>query len=174
MLARPDYGADAEQRCDLVAGPRRVAAGLARHVRRAAARPAGREAGLVAGRHLGHAAAEDRRADPLRLRGRRHPRARRRPTPRRRSAAYAEDLGLAFQIQDDLLDRGGEGVATGKDAGRDDAVGKATFVGVLGEDGARRMLGRAARRARSADLTSSPAAPRSWRELFDFVINRKS
>ena len=53
---------------------------------------------------------------------------------------YAEDLGLAFQIQDDLLDRGGEGVATGKDAGRDDAVGKATFVGVLGEAGARRML----------------------------------
>ena len=88
-------------------------------------------------------------------------------------AGYADDLGLAFQIQDDLLDRGGEGVATGKDAGRDDAVGKATFVGVLGEEGARRMLGQLRARALGRlDIFAGRATVLA--ELFDFVITRKS
>jgi farnesyl diphosphate synthase len=86
---------------------------------------------------------------------------------------YADDLGLAFQIQDDLLDRGGEGVATGKDAGRDDAVGKATFVGVLGEAGARRMLGQLRAQALGRlDIFADRATVLV--ELFDFVITRKS
>src|SRR5918994_1834243 len=54
--------------------------------------------------------------------------------------AYAADLGLAFQIQDDLLDVTGDAALTGKDLGRDQAVGKATVVGLLGVDGARGRL----------------------------------
>lgn len=53
-------------------------------------------------------------------------------------AGYAGDLGLAFQITDDLLDAEGSTEAIGKPAGQDTVAGKATFVGQLGADGARR------------------------------------
>ncbi|MEM7488892.1 MAG: polyprenyl synthetase family protein [Pseudomonadota bacterium] len=51
--------------------------------------------------------------------------------------AYAEKLGLAFQIADDLLDVEGDAATVGKAVGKDAAAGKATFVSVLGVDGAR-------------------------------------
>src|SRR3546814_19118765 len=45
--------------------------------------------------------------------------------------AYAEDLGLAFQIADDLLDAESTPEALGKPTGQDASPGKATFVGPL-------------------------------------------
>ena len=51
--------------------------------------------------------------------------------------AYAHDLGLAFQIIDDLLDAEGEEAVVGKSVGKDAAAGKATFVSVLGVKQAR-------------------------------------
>lgn len=57
--------------------------------------------------------------------------------------AYAHDLGLAFQITDDLLDTLGDEVNLGKRVGKDAAAGKATFVSILGAGRAReqaRML----------------------------------
>lgn len=56
---------------------------------------------------------------------------------------YAHDLGLAFQIADDLLDVEGDADQVGKRVGKDAEAGKATFVSLLGVDRARaqaRML----------------------------------
>ncbi len=52
---------------------------------------------------------------------------------------YARNVGLAFQIADDLIDHSGDAAAAGKPTGRDADVGKATFVSVLGEERARQQ-----------------------------------
>jgi len=52
---------------------------------------------------------------------------------------YARNLGLAFQIADDLIDHTGDAQAAGKPVGQDADAGKATFVSLLGEERARRQ-----------------------------------
>ncbi|HEX8574372.1 MAG TPA: farnesyl diphosphate synthase [Allosphingosinicella sp.] len=52
---------------------------------------------------------------------------------------YARDVGLAFQIADDLLDEEGQEEKTGKKVGKDRAKGKETFVTLLGRERARRQ-----------------------------------
>ncbi len=56
------------------------------------------------------------------------------PAPLR---AYADCLGLAFQIADDVLDVTGDAAKTGKRVGKDADAGKATFVSLLGLDAAK-------------------------------------
>ncbi len=51
--------------------------------------------------------------------------------------AYAHDMGLAFQITDDLLDAEGTRLQTGKNVRKDKAAGKATLVSVMGIERAR-------------------------------------
>src|SRR4051794_17570113 len=54
---------------------------------------------------------------------------------------YARNIGLAFQIADDLIDQSGDEAAAGKPTGRDANAGKATFVSLLGEERARQQAG---------------------------------
>lgn len=60
---------------------------------------------------------------------------------------YGEQLGLAFQITDDLLDVCGDEAAIGKRIGKDEAAGKLTFPGLLGVDRARSEAERLVREA---------------------------
>lgn len=60
---------------------------------------------------------------------------------------YADQLGLSFQIRDDLLDLQGSEAELGKPVGSDMRNGKRTFVTILGSDGAQEALDEATRRA---------------------------
>jgi farnesyl diphosphate synthase len=59
---------------------------------------------------------------------------------RMRLDAFADALGLGFQIRDDLLDIEGDSATLGKTIGKDIAQAKATFPALLGIDGSRRRL----------------------------------
>jgi farnesyl diphosphate synthase len=61
------------------------------------------------------------------------------PEGRIKLRGYARDVGLAFQIADDLLDEEGQEEKTGKKVGKDRAKGKETFVTLLGRDRARQQ-----------------------------------
>jgi farnesyl diphosphate synthase len=61
-------------------------------------------------------------------------------TERQAVVAYAENLGLAFQIADDLLDWVGDADTVGKATGKDAAAGKATVVSLIGIAAAREKL----------------------------------
>jgi farnesyl diphosphate synthase len=63
------------------------------------------------------------------------------PEARTPYRGYARNIGLAFQIADDLIDHSGDEAAAGKPTGRDADAGKATFVSLLGEDRARQQAG---------------------------------
>ncbi|HEY0131807.1 MAG TPA: farnesyl diphosphate synthase [Allosphingosinicella sp.] len=63
------------------------------------------------------------------------------PDRRLKLRGFARDVGLAFQIADDLLDEEGQEEKTGKKVGKDRAKGKETFVTLLGRERARRQAG---------------------------------
>ena len=61
------------------------------------------------------------------------------PESRTSLRGYARNVGLAFQIADDLIDHAGNEAAAGKRVGKDAHAGKATFVVLLGEERARQQ-----------------------------------
>lgn len=86
---------------------------------------------------------------------------------------YAHDLGLAFQIADDLLDIEGNAAETGKPVGSDAAAGKATFVSILGADRARDQAGiLIAQAVAHLDLFQEKAE--LLEQAAHFVINRRT
>ena len=84
---------------------------------------------------------------------------------------YAESVGLAFQIQDDILDIVGNTEETGKALRKDSKAGKATFVSLLGLDGARIKADQLIAQACDAMNEFGEKADQ-LRELAKFVINR--
>lgn len=88
-------------------------------------------------------------------------------------AAYARALGLAFQIQDDVIDETGDEGAAGKAVGKDAAAGKATFVSLLGLDAARARAAALVEQAQDA-LSCYGQAADPLRALARFVISRQS
>ncbi|MFB2594953.1 polyprenyl synthetase family protein [Paracoccus sp. p4-l81] len=88
-------------------------------------------------------------------------------------AAYARALGLAFQIADDLLDVTGDEAATGKRVGKDAQAGKATFVSLLGLEGARRRAADLIDQAQAA-LDPFGADAAALRQAARFVIDRQN
>ena len=86
---------------------------------------------------------------------------------------YAHDLGLAFQIADDLLDVEGSAAETGKPVGTDAVAGKATFVSILGADRARAQAELLINQA-VAHLDLFEQRAELLREAARFVITRRT
>ena len=88
-------------------------------------------------------------------------------------AAYADAIGLAFQVVDDVLDATADAAALGKTAGKDAKAGKATYVSVHGIGGARRI---AASLLAQAHAAIAPLGERGQvlGGLADVIVARKS
>lgn len=86
---------------------------------------------------------------------------------------YAESIGLAFQIVDDLLDIEGSTAEIGKPAGSDAARAKATWPGLFGIEAARRLSEDLQARAWSA-LERLPGDSRGLRWLGERIVHRRS
>ena len=84
---------------------------------------------------------------------------------------YAMELGLCFQIVDDVLNATSTREVLGKSAGSDAEQGKATFVGVYGLDGAKKEADKAAKKALAA-LATIDGDTSGLEELVLFVRHR--
>jgi farnesyl diphosphate synthase len=171
VLARDDWPAAADQRVELVLGLARAAgaAGMCggQTLDLEAEHQALDEPGIVRLQALKTGALIGFAAEAGCVLGRAD------PAQRRAVRAYAAALGLAFQIRDDLLDDEGDTAAIGKDAGRDAAAGKATFVSLLGREGAEARL-RSLREQALGAIADFESEQNLLRELYDFVATRAS
>ena len=87
--------------------------------------------------------------------------------------AFADDLGLAFQIQDDILDVEASTAQLGKSAGKDAAQAKATYPALLGLDGAKALLAGLAERM-PGHLSGFGERAEALSELAAFAVARRN
>tara|TARA_B100000929_G_scaffold128535_1_gene101775 strand:+ start:2246 stop:3154 length:909 start_codon:yes stop_codon:yes gene_type:complete len=93
------------------------------------------------------------------------------PEGRAHLRAYARDIGLAFQIADDLLDVEGDEAKAGKALRKDEEQGKQTFVTLMGVEQARAQATMLVEQA-GRHLSSYGEDARLLVELADFVVKR--
>jgi geranylgeranyl diphosphate synthase type II len=92
---------------------------------------------------------------------------------------FAAELGVLFQIVDDILDVTGTDVALGKPRGSDERHGKRTYVSEFGIDRARELAGESHRTARAAlaqasTPVSGPTSTVELEQITDFIYTRTS
>ncbi len=87
-------------------------------------------------------------------------------------STYADRIGLAFQVRDDILDVEGDETTTGKRVGADERLHKATYPALLGLEGARREAVRLLDEALAA-LTPLGRAGEGLAGLARFIIERR-
>ena len=89
--------------------------------------------------------------------------------------AFAAELGVLFQIVDDILDVTGTDAALGKPRGSDERHGKLTYVSRFGLDGAHAMAGESHRNARAAlSRAGGGSGAAELEQITDFIANRTS
>jgi geranylgeranyl diphosphate synthase type II len=86
---------------------------------------------------------------------------------------FAAELGVLFQIVDDILDVTGDEAELGKPQGSDERHGKRTYVSVFGLDKARELAGDSHRKARSA-LADAGARTETLELITDYILTRPS
>jgi geranylgeranyl diphosphate synthase type II len=85
---------------------------------------------------------------------------------------FASELGVLFQIVDDILDVIGSDEDLGKPHGSDERQGKRTYVSEFGLDGARHRAGESHRRARAALAQAAPSGATELEQITDFIATR--
>jgi geranylgeranyl diphosphate synthase type II len=89
--------------------------------------------------------------------------------------AFAAELGVLFQIVDDILDVTGTDAALGKPQGSDERHGKLTYVTRYGLDGARAMAAESHDNARAAlNRATAGGGAAELEQITDFIANRTS
>jgi geranylgeranyl diphosphate synthase, type II len=87
-------------------------------------------------------------------------------------SAFAIELGLLFQIVDDILDVTGSQDALGKRQGSDERLGKRTYVTEFGLDGARELASDCRDRALTALRLAAPGTGTQLEQITDFIAIR--
>jgi len=87
-------------------------------------------------------------------------------------SAFARELGVLFQIVDDILDVIGSSETLGKHQGSDERLGKRTYVTEFGLDGARNLARESRDRARAALAQAAPGGAPELEQITDFIANR--
>jgi geranylgeranyl diphosphate synthase type II len=85
---------------------------------------------------------------------------------------FASELGVLFQIVDDILDVTGSDEALGKPSGSDERLGKRTYVTEFGLDGARDLAQDAHRKASAALASAATSDPAQLQQITDFIARR--
>jgi geranylgeranyl diphosphate synthase type II len=86
--------------------------------------------------------------------------------------AFASELGVLFQIVDDILDVTGSEETLGKQQGSDERLGKRTYVTEFGLGGARKLADESHERARDALHGAVPAGAAELEQITDFIATR--
>ena len=89
-------------------------------------------------------------------------------------ATFASELGVLFQIVDDILDVTGTDADLGKPQGSDERHGKRTYVSEFGLDEARTLAGQSHARAHAALAEAAPAGAPELEQITDFILHRTS